>query len=348
MVIPILSFAVSSFVSLFFPALPGHYRATQWPLVFIVPDTLAVMPASDSTMRSDTIHTAAGSSFVVEKMAGIDPRFEPVIAKLVQDGWAETDVRTKFSDTRTAYIPRLVRIPIRKPSATTGGASNAYAWVNTKTSADACQEFLDRYATFFDQAKAKYGVDPEIVAALLRCETQLGKVTGDYHVFSVYATMALMDQPDVLNDNISHAEEDLRAEQADSDRTKAELDRIRARSASKATWAYKELNALMEMDCERQVNAMELKGSWAGAFGWTQFLPSSFLRSAVDGNGDHQINLFNPADAIFSVANYLSGAGYRSNDREKASKALWNYNNSTAYVESIMGLADRLKAKSSN
>jgi membrane-bound lytic murein transglycosylase B len=347
MIIPVLSLAVSAFTSLFFPGVPAQYHDTPWPLEFARPAAKAVTVAvvSDSTSRMDTVRTAAGSSFIVEHVAGIDPRFEPVIQKLIQDGWPEDEVRAKFADPRTAYIPRLVRVTIRKPSTGSSSSSSAYAWVNTTASADACRAFLDRYAPIFEEAKAKYGVDPELIAALLRCETQLGRVTGDYHVFSVYATMALMDQPGVLGDNITQAEQALQAEPADSDRTHSELDRIRTRSASKANWAYKELIALMQMDCGKQVDAMDLRGSWAGAFGWSQFLPSSFLRNAVDGDGDNRIDLFSPADAIFSVANYLSNAGYRSSDRTRVSKALWSYNNSSAYVESIMGLADRLRAQ---
>ncbi len=348
MIIPILSLAISAFTSLFFPPIPKHYTARPWPLVAFVADDstrAASELATDSTavVRYDTIHTAAGSSFIVEHIDGVDPRFSPVIQKLMREGWSEAELQAKFADTRVAYIPRLVRVPIRKTSGTSGGSSNAYAWVNTKESADACRAFIERYSTIFDQAEAKYGVDREVIAALLRCETQHGKVTGDYHVFSVYATMALMNEPLVLEDNLTQAKSDLAVIKADSEKARTEIDRIKTRSASKANWAYKELKALLEMDRQQRLDAMGLRGSWAGAFGWTQFLPSSYIRSAVDGDGDNKVDLFSPADAIFSVANYLSDAGFRSSDRTRISKALWSYNNSSAYVESIMGLADRVK-----
>ena len=49
----------------------------------------------------------------------------------------------------------------------------------------------------------------------------------------------------------------------------------------------------------------QFKGSWAGAFGQTQFMPSTFLNHAIDFDGDSKINLFNKSDALASGANYL-------------------------------------------
>ena len=57
----------------------------------------------------------------------------------------------------------------------------------------------------------------------------------------------------------------------------------------------------------------QLKGSWAGAFGNPQFLPSVYLRLATDGDGDGRANIFsNSADTLASIANYFRDAGWRS------------------------------------
>lgn len=72
-----------------------------------------------------------------------------------------------------------------------------------------------------------------------------------------------------------------------------------------------ELIALMKM-VDRGVPRSQLKGSWAGAFGYPQFLPSVYLRLAVDGDGDGRADIFNsPVDTLASIANYFRDAGWR-------------------------------------
>ena len=72
-----------------------------------------------------------------------------------------------------------------------------------------------------------------------------------------------------------------------------------------------ELIALMKM-VDRGIPRERLKGSWAGAFGYPQFLPSVYLRLAVDGDGDGRSDVFSsPADTIASIANYFRDAGWR-------------------------------------
>jgi hypothetical protein len=76
----------------------------------------------------------------------------------------------------------------------------------------------------------------------------------------------------------------------------------------------------------------DLSVSSAGAEGWMQFLPSSWLQYGVDANGDGYQDPYNPADAIFAAARYLSAAGGRANIRD----AIFSYNHSQSYVDSVM------------
>lgn len=72
-----------------------------------------------------------------------------------------------------------------------------------------------------------------------------------------------------------------------------------------------ELIALLKM-VDQGVPSYKLKGSWAGAFGYPQFLPSVYLRLAVDGDGDGDRDIFSsPADTLASIANYFRDAGWR-------------------------------------
>ncbi len=76
----------------------------------------------------------------------------------------------------------------------------------------------------------------------------------------------------------------------------------------------------------------DLSVSSAGAEGWMQFLPSSWTRYGVDANGNGYEDPYNPADAIFAAARYLAAAGGRANIRA----AIYSYNHSQAYVDSVM------------
>lgn len=291
---------------------------------------------------TEKIATAAGDTFTIERSMSLAERYEPIVQKLVDRGFPEKWIRQRFADERTVFIPKLAKVGPRKKSGV-GEPVSAYRWVNTDESARACVSFIEKYKEILDSASRRYGVEPEMVAALMRTETQHGKVTGDYHVFSVFASTALLTQPSVIAENLANAETVLKEQNADSGEIREQEKYIRARSKKKADWALNELASLLKIEREGKADAMSIKGSWAGAFGWSQFLPSSYLRRAVDGNGDGRIDLFNPTDAIHSVANYLKAAGYVRGNNRRVKRALFNYNNSTPYVNSIMGLAARVK-----
>lgn len=295
-------------------------------------------PASEAVV--DTVATKAGENFVVEKSSGIDKRFEPVIKRLISDGWPKEWLEERFKDKRTVFIPKMAAVKPRSGSSSSG---SAYSWVDTRESADACKEFITRHESIFAQAEQRYNVDRHTIAALMRCETRHGSVTGDYHVFSVYASMSLMGEKPFVGESIDRAQETLKARDMSKGAIATELDWIRNRAATRSKWAYKELVNLLKIDKSGHADAMSIYGSWAGAFGWSQFLPSSYLSRAVDGDGDDKIDLFNPADAINSVANYLQKAGYKKDNTASRKKALRNYNPSTPYVESIYALSERVR-----
>jgi membrane-bound lytic murein transglycosylase B len=312
---------------------PGQQPSTEQP----APQP----PASSST--TERVATAAGDTFAIERSLTIAERYEPIIRKLVAKGFPESYVRERFTDKRTVFIPKLAKVSPRKKATPGGEPVSAYKWVNTDESARACATFIATYREILDSANRRFGVEPEMIAALMRTETQHGKVTGDYHVFSVFASTALLTQPEVLEENLTNARTTMAEWDVDSSYLRAQEEYIRSRSKKKADWALNELVSLMKMERERRADVLAIYGSWAGAFGWSQFLPSSYMSRAVDGNGDGRISLFDPADAIHSVANYLKAAGYVRGNTRRVKKALFNYNNSTPYVTSIMGLASRVK-----
>jgi membrane-bound lytic murein transglycosylase B len=135
-----------------------------------------------------------------------------------------------------------------------------------------------RYAANLSQLRAierRYGVEPSVLMAIFGHETSYGSVTGDF---------------DLLNSLASLAYEG-RRRQLFADEFVATL-------------------KLMDRGYPRSM----LKGSWAGATGYPQFLPSVYLRVAADGDGDGRANIWtNQIDALASIANYLSNAGWKPN-----------------------------------
>jgi lytic murein transglycosylase len=119
----------------------------------------------------------------------------------------------------------------------------------------------------------RYGVTPSVLVAIYGHETSFGAVTGDF---------------DLLNSLASLAYEG-RRRQLFADEFVAALKMI-----------------------ERGVPRSRLKGSWAGATGYPQFLPSVWLRVAVDGDGDGRADIWrSEPDAAASIANYLRNAGWK-------------------------------------
>ncbi len=129
-----------------------------------------------------------------------------------------------------------------------------------------------------DPVAADYGVPAELIVALWGVETDFGRLTGGFQVVPALATLA-----------------------HDGRRSKFFRGEL--------------LSALRIID-DGHVTAAEMKGSWAGAMGQSQFMPSSFLNSAVDRDGDGRKDIWStPADVFASAANLLRVNGWRRGQR---------------------------------
>ena len=121
----------------------------------------------------------------------------------------------------------------------------------------------------------RYGVEPSMLIAIYGHETSYGAITGNFDVLNSLASLAYEGR-----------REDLFAS---------------------------EFVAALKM-IDRGVPRSRLKSSWAGAMGYPQFLPSVYLRLAVDGDGDGQANIWqSEPDAWASIANYFSKSGWKPN-----------------------------------
>jgi membrane-bound lytic murein transglycosylase B len=112
----------------------------------------------------------------------------------------------------------------------------------------------------------------------------------------------------------------------------------------RSNWAYNELKAFLKYAYKEGMDPAEIPGSFAGAMGYAQFMPSSILAYGKDGNGDGTVDLLTHPDAMASIANYLKRHGWKPGiSRKKKEKVIYHYNHSEYYVKAILKIAERLK-----
>ena len=145
--------------------------------------------------------------------------------------------------------------------------------------------FLAEHREALEKVEAQYGVPPEIIVSILGVETSYGRNTGSYPVVEALYTLAFAyprtNEPGKI-----------------------------ARENRREAFFRDELAQVFALGKETGLDITTLTGSYAGAMGWGQFMPSSYRDFAVDGNGDGTIDLFNSLDDVFaSVANYFVEKG---------------------------------------
>jgi membrane-bound lytic murein transglycosylase B len=175
---------------------------------------------------------------------------------------------------RASHLPRVIELI--KPPAKRGARS----WHRYRSQflghmhIEAGLKTWTQYRNALHRAEKQYGVPPEIILAILGVETIYGRNTGTVETLSALATLAFDYPP------------------------RAELFRG-------------ELESLFLLAKDQKRNPASYTGSFAGAIGWPQFLPSSILRYAVDFDGNGKIDFdSNGVDAIGSIANYLHEHGW--------------------------------------
>ena len=175
------------------------------------------------------------------------------------------------------FLPAVVRA-VTPP--TQAGSRNWASYRERVLSAqriDAGASFVREHAATLARAERQYGVPPSIVAGILGVETLYGRNMGHFRVLDALATLAF-DFPD------SHP-----------------------KKAQRQAYFLSELEAFFRFCRTSGYDPLTVRGSYAGAMGMGQFMPSSWLQYAVDFDGSGRVDLFSSVpDAIGSVAHYLS------------------------------------------
>ncbi len=197
-------------------------------------------------------------------------------------------------------------------------------------------QFLRQHRSNLTQAEKRYGVDPYVIVALLLVETRFGEYTGRTPTLAVLSTYALMDQPG-YRDRVW-------ALVQPSDRARLGRKAFDEKLIRRSQWAFQELCALLRWTHADPLQVKAIQGSLMGAMGLPQFIPSTLERYGADGDYDGIIDLFQPADAIMSIARYLQALGWsQASTNAEREKIIYEYNHSRPYVETILGIAARLK-----
>ncbi len=234
---------------------------------------------------------------------------------LVRQGLNKDYVFQTFADPRNQFLPDVV-----KKIAYLGKESpDIYKKFLTQETAARGRAYMETHRTALSRAEARYGVAPEVIVGILTVESGLGSNTGKYPVFNVFASLAVMDTPEVIKE--------------------VGLTAAKDRLKKKAAWGRRELAIFLEYCAAHHLDAFSLSGSWAGAMGYCQFLPSSLQRCGVAANGKGPVDLFTHDDAIFSIACYLKKSGFTCQNRASWRRAVYNYNHSDAYVDTVLTLA---------
>ena len=177
--------------------------------------------------------------------------------------------------------PKIIELSEAQPEFVTPIWDYLASLVDAEKIADG-RAMLKKYATPLRAAEKQFGVDHHVVAAVWGVESDYGRIAGRYYLPQSLSTLACT-------------------------------------APRRRDYFRSEFMAALKIVARGDLAPEKLRGSWAGAFGHTQFMPSTYLRLAVDGDGDGHSNLVDSIpDALASTANFLRNAGWQSG-------AIWGY-----------------------
>ena len=256
--------------------------------------------------------------------------FTNLQARLIQDGFDSDRIQAIFASPEVSFEKGGVSAYFMHNEAKLNYKQFTRIW-----NISAAKKYMQTHQSALEAAQQTYGVDKEVITAIILVETKLGKFTGKRNVFNTLATLSAMTDEaprETIWENLP-----------DNDR-RMTRQQFEKKADRKSSWAYRELKAFLTYTEQQEMDPTTIKGSYAGAMGISQFMPSNIAPYGRDGDADGKIDLFVHADAISSIASYLKHYGWKPGiSREKAYKVVYHYNHSKYYVNTILDIADKLK-----
>ena len=174
-------------------------------------------------------------------------------------------------------------------------------------------DFYFKNKDLLNKIMLEFDIDPLILVSIVGIETNYGKRYAEYTVFNSLYTQ-IVNLP------------------------------------KRATWATKELYHLLLYSKEQNINPFQLEGSYAGAFGYGQFIPSSFNKLSIDYSGDGKKDPYNWEDVLGSIAYYLTENGYPEDNhnfsfRSQVWRSIRTYNRSDKYANTVIDFRNELSRR---
>lgn len=249
--------------------------------------------SSDPTSSSTTIQNIPTGGLFLEQEHAIHPLGGDFSSNQATDAFIDKMVtvhgfdRQQLHDvlSQTKRLDRVIGLMDKQAPLTTP-ASPGYvpkpngAWIRynnkfiTPTNISKGVAFWDQYEAALKRAEKEYGVPPEIIVGIIGVETGWGRNMGETRIIDALATLSFS-------------------------------------YPRRAEYFTGELEIFLLMARAEGNDPLSLRGSYAGAMGYGQFMPSSFKQYAIDFDGNGHTNLWEPVDAIGSVANYFKAHGWK-------------------------------------
>ena len=172
------------------------------------------------------------------------------------------------------------------------------SWFINKKNIKEGKNFIKKNINILRKAELKFGVPYEIIAAIIGVETRYGNILGKHRIIDSLSTLSFFYE-------------------------------------RRKNFFQSELKNYLILTKRENLNPLNLKGSYAGAMGYGQFMPSSYLSFGVDGNSDGTINLYDVNDAILSIGNYLNKNGWKSGEYIISEMKLRKNNNKNILNKSL-------------
>jgi membrane-bound lytic murein transglycosylase B len=255
--------------------------------------------------------------------------FNSLQTRLAQEGFDPIMLKTLFQKPDVHFEPRTVSLFFMHSEARVN-----YDQFLSQESLQKARKYIQDHLSDLNAAEETLGVNKEVITAIMLVETRLGTYLGTSSILNTLSSLAALKDPELREIVWNSMQEDRRP-----DRSVFE-----EKANAKSAWGYQELKAYLKYTGREKIDPATIQGSYAGALGISQFMPSNILAYGRDGNQDGRIDLFNPSDAIMSIANYLKSFGWKPGiSYEAAYNVIYNYNHSRVYVTTILKIADQLK-----
>jgi len=257
--------------------------------------------------------------------------FQVLMQRLTQDGFDSEFLSNLLMDPRMELNLSLMILSLESRE-----RADFYAQFLSPEAILLSKQFLRQNLKILRKAENRFHVEKEVMVAILLVESRFGQNIGKYRLIPTLASIALVDSPNHLQKNYVILQD------KDPDLSYEWLEGLAKRRANRA---YHELKCFLNIIRYEKIDPLEVYGSYAGALGMAQFIPSSYLSYALNQESFEKWLLSEEA-AIFSIGNYLKSHGWRKGlPIEKKKKILWYYNRSKPYGETILQVAQKIEQR---